>query len=107
MMKRFDVYGSESLSLDEAARLVEVALGVSVEARESSFLGGEYFYFRGSGDPFEELIVQANFEDEDGYLAEADFPSHKTLVYTAQSNDLVDARLRGLDGLSLLRSEVL
>ena len=105
MMKRFDLYGSKSLSPGEAARRLAVVLEMRVEARDSDYRGGEYYL--GTGDAAEKLTVQANFEDEDGYLAEPGFPSHTTLVYVTGANDVTDGRLRSVDGLSLLRTEVL
>ena len=55
---------------------------MSLFEHESGYRGG--VYLRGSVDGLEEVIVQANFEDEDGYLVEADFADVRTLVYVTQ-----------------------
>ncbi|MGH3916428.1 MAG: hypothetical protein ACRDTC_23915 [Pseudonocardiaceae bacterium] len=105
MTKRFDLYGSRLLSLDDAARRLEAALGLVIQRHDSSYRGGDYY--RGSGDAVEEVIVQQNFEDEEGYLAEPDFPDHEILVYVTEPNELGIDRLRDLTDLTLLRSRVL
>jgi hypothetical protein len=105
MTKRFDLYGWTELSLDEAATQVRAALNVVLELHDSSYRGGDYYLWR--SEKGEELIIQRNFEDEDGYLAEQDHPSYATLLYASGSDAETLAALANMPGLIRLRTEVL
>jgi hypothetical protein len=78
-MKRYDLYGSTDLPLADAAGIVADALGVEFKPHDSMYRGGDYF--RGRGPGIEVAILQGNFKDDEGYLAEPHFPRHRTLLY--------------------------
>jgi len=59
-MKAYDVYGIDAPDLDSARDLVEARLGIRLEARESSYRGGDYYKMRGAGD--ESFILQRNYD---------------------------------------------
>jgi hypothetical protein len=66
----------------EAARVaVERWLGITLEERESSFHGGDYFKFR--GPDLQELVLQENIEIPEMEPAEADFPDERYLLYVS------------------------
>jgi hypothetical protein len=80
--KRFWLLGSR----DDIAAVgwsLTAALGVDLDEHESGYLGGKYL--RGRSSSLEEVIVQSNFADEEGSLAEADFPDYMTLCYVTQT----------------------
>ncbi|GAA1559270.1 hypothetical protein [Kribbella lupini] len=81
MIKRFWLLGSDD-DVATVGRRLAATLGVHLVERESSYLGGAYL--GGSGSGLDEVIVQANFEDEEGYLAEMDFPNYRTLIHVTQ-----------------------
>jgi hypothetical protein len=66
-------------SLDDASVEVERALGITLEARESSFHGGDYFKFRGTD--VQEIVLQENIEIPEMEPAEEDFPDQRYLLY--------------------------
>jgi hypothetical protein len=105
MTKRFDLYGWPSMALEAAAETIERALGISTQLHDSSYRGGTYY--RGADDGVEELILQTNFVDHDGYFAEADHPEHGVLVYVTDPSAEVAAKLQHVSGLKLLRTEVI
>jgi hypothetical protein len=106
--RRYDLYGWRDLSLDEAARRVERALSIRLEPRESTYRGGAYYAWDGDdGWPIAgELIVQANAPDDEGYLAEAEHPNHRTLLYASRVPDAWFEALSRTEGIELLASEV-
>ena len=81
-MKRFDLHGSRSMSVEEVARSLEASLLAEFVERESDYLG---VYFRLASEG-EELLVQANVEDHEGYLPEPEFARWGTLVYVNGSD---------------------
>ena len=104
MTRRFWLFGATESPVVISERLAQ-ALEMDLHLHESGYRGGEYF--RGEGPTAQEVIIQLNFEDEEGYLAEAEFPAVSTLVYITQSID--DRRLDSLaaEGLEILRLEEL
>ncbi|NIK62301.1 hypothetical protein [Kribbella shirazensis] len=101
--KRFWLLGSRD-DIATVGRNLTVALGVKFVERESGYLGGAHLRGHRSGL---EVTVQANFEDDDGYLTEADFRDYTTLCYITQ--DLTAVPLPSLTevGIDLLRVEEL
>ena len=81
MSKRFWLLGSHD-DVTTVGRCLAAALGVELVERESGYRGGAYL--RGSGIGIDDVIVQENFEDEEGYLAEGTFPEYRTLAYITQ-----------------------
>jgi hypothetical protein len=95
-------YGWKNGDLDEAAARTEALLTIELEPRHSSFRGGDYYNWDGPDSG--EIIVQRNFEDEEGELDEADYPEHLVLLYASGLPDELYERLGGLPGLDLLES---
>ena len=54
--------------LEEAGERLRRALAVELRLHESGYLGGDYL--RGEGPTAHEIIVQRNFQDDEGYFAE-------------------------------------
>lgn len=104
MKRRFLLFGSTESPLVVGDRIAG-SLGVRLRIHESSYRGGEYL--RGEGQMIEEVIVQSNAEDDEGYLVEGDFPQFPTLVYVTQLDDLPRFESLAIDGLEILRVEVL
>jgi hypothetical protein len=50
MLVRYDMYGFESLSLEDAVPLVEAAIAQPLEERDSSYYAGTYFRYRTPSD---------------------------------------------------------
>ena len=101
-MKRFDLYGSRSMSVEEVARSLGASLSAEFVERESGYVG---VYFRLASES-EELLVQANVEDDEGYLPEPEFAPWATLVYVNGSDRWATLeRTLGAVGLDPLRSE--
>jgi hypothetical protein len=104
MKKRFWLLGSRD-DLALVGRTMAAALDIRLVEHESGYRGGAYL--RGSGGGLEEVIVQANFEDDEGELAEVDFPTYRTLAYITQR--LESSALPSLTdiGIQVLRVEEL
>jgi len=103
--KRFDLYGWRAMPLPQACALIARALGVEFELHESGYRGGDYY--RSARHERPEVIVQPNFEDDEGYLSEGRFADYETLVYINGSNDEVATTLASIEGLDFLRSQVI
>ena len=59
-MRRYDVYGIQNLSLDEAAALIESLLGIHLMQRDSSYRGIYYCAGRGVAKDY---LLQINDEE--------------------------------------------
>ncbi|MFC8727605.1 MULTISPECIES: hypothetical protein [Streptomyces] len=93
------------MELAEVARILGGLLGVRLEERESSYRGGAYF--RGELAADGEVLVQLNWADEDGELAEPEFPEFVILVYVNSVSAEMAGSISASGKLSLLREEVL
>lgn len=101
-MKRFDLYGSCTMSVERVARLLESNLDDQFQEHESGYRG---VYFRLASEG-EELLVQENVEDDEGYLPEPEFGHWSALLYINGSQRWSDLEQACADvGLDLLRSE--
>lgn len=101
-MKRFDLYGSCTMSVEHVARSLESELDEQFQEHESGYRG-VYFRLLSEG---EELLVQANAEDDEGYLPEPEFGHWSTLVYINGSQRWLALEQVCADvGLDPLRSE--
>lgn len=107
-MTRYDLYELVgSLTLDEAHEVVEAVLGVTLEARWSDFLGGDY-----SGTEVEqrteEIRLIPNYADEEGYLLEKGVSEGAMLLYVEGSDrwDEIDSRLGADERFVQLRTKV-
>jgi hypothetical protein len=103
-----DLYGFASGSLHDAARSLELALGIVLRLRASSYRCGEYYLCRGEG---EELILQENCQEVEGELVEPEFPDKKVLLYVSSNRYLeIEQKLLSMmneAGVALLRRKIL
>lgn len=104
MKKCFWLLGSRH-DIPTVGRSLAVALGVQFVEHESSYFGGPYL--RGRGPGVDEVIVQSNFEDEEGYLSEADFRDYVTLCYVTQDLGADSLPILKEVGIDVLRVEEL
>ncbi len=96
----FVTFGWTSGSLDERAREVEQALGVTLEPRDSLYRG-EYYNYRGEGP--DHIILQQNFiEDDDGLPTDNEHPRYVVLLYASDLPSGWDERIGALDGVDRL-----
>jgi hypothetical protein len=100
-MTRYELVGFSG-DLEVAAEMVASVTGEDLEPHSSSYLGE---YFRVATADGGEIVVRENAEDEEGYLAESDFPEQRVLVYLDGVTGSISERLIATDGFSLLRSE--
>jgi hypothetical protein len=103
-----DIFGLNAKDIDEAATLVEVALGVRLTPHESSYRSGRYF--RGGESEGESFILQKNCDELDGEWNE---PEHQDVAYllyvddTHRSMDIEQKLTASIRNLKLLRREEL
>lgn len=81
MQRRYDIYGFQNSSLEEAATLVEQTLGVRLTLRDSSYRG--IYYCAGSGAT-NDYFLQTNGEEARWHSR---YPEYKL---TLAVNDLPD-----------------
>lgn len=99
-MTRYLIYGAHAEIApvgDEISRM----LSVELVRHDSSYRGGDYLRHN---DRLMEVIVQRNFEDEEGYLAEPDFAACMTIVYISGNVHPLPTTETDV-GLILLRDE--
>ena len=104
MTSRFWLLGAQG-SLEAVGERLTRALAVELHRHESGYRGGDYL--RGDGPTVQEVIVQTNFEDEEGYLAESEFPESSVLIYLTQAIDAPPLESLESEGLRVLRFEEL
>lgn len=104
MTTRYWLLGSHA-DLASTGRVLDELLGVTLHEHDSGYRGG--IYLRGSARYAQEVIVQANFEDDEGYLAEPEFPDYPTLVYVTEDGATLSADFLADPRLSVLRVEEL
>ncbi|MEE1763539.1 hypothetical protein [Streptomyces sp. SP18BB07] len=105
MSARFILYGMEGWALNEASRSISTALGVEFSVRNSSYKGGDYYFYRGVGRL--EISIEENVRDDEGILGEPEFPQFDALVYVNCSISEVERKLSTVEDLQLLRAETI
>ena len=103
MNKKSNLFGLDSGTLADECLKLEEALGISLIAHESDYHGGDYFKL--SGDDFN-VVLQANFVEDDGEPTEAEFSDAALLLYITGDESVVDrlSMVLSLNGTKLLRS---
>ncbi|MFI7349737.1 hypothetical protein ACIBSR_26245 [Streptomyces sp. NPDC049936] len=101
MGHRYYLYGSDEMSLQEVSDALSVSLQIPFDARQSDFKGGRYYLARMQAP--EKITIEENWEDDEGYLAEPDFPAYSTLVYVTEPNLRVVSVLENSGHLQRLR----
>lgn len=104
MSARYSLYGMQGIEISDAARIISDSLNVKFSPRDSSYRGGEYFRYRGSEGL--QISIEKHWCDEDGELAEPDFPQYSALVYVDRLDAGTEGKLDAIGLLDLLRSEV-
>jgi hypothetical protein len=105
MGHRYYLFGSEQMSIKGVRDALSIPLGISFSTRESDFKGGEYYLAR-----FQEtgkITIEENWADDEGYLAEPDFPEYLTLVYATSPTAHMLSALENASYLQCLRVEYL
>ena len=92
MTKKSNLFGAPLLELDAARSAVERALGTPMELHESAYRGGDYFRLEKTGV---KLVLQTNFMEDDGEVAEAEYPDADVLLY-------LDGDSTDVDGMAAL-----
>lgn len=92
MTKKSNLFGASLLELNTARSAVERALGTPMESHESAYRGGEYFRLEKTGV---KLVLQTNFMEDDGEVAEAEYPDADVLLY-------LDGDAKDVDGVATL-----
>lgn len=82
MGHRYYLYGSEKMSLQEVSDALSASLRLPFDARQSDFKGGRYYLARMQAPG--KITSEENWEGDEGYLAEPDFPTCSTLVYVTE-----------------------
>jgi hypothetical protein len=91
------------MGLQEVCDALSASLGISFDSRESDFKGGRYYLARAQG--FGKVTIEVNWEDDEGYLAEPDFPKCSTLVYASDPTARMLSVLENAGYLQCLRVE--
>jgi hypothetical protein len=73
------LFGVRAATFEQARVAVEQTLDISLEERESSHYGGNYFRFH--GPELQELILQENIEVPEMEPAEEEFSDQHYLLY--------------------------
>ncbi|MEU9749584.1 hypothetical protein [Streptomyces niveus] len=98
-MKYF-LYGATE-SMRKVVEDLSSALRLRFEERDSSYKGGKYFLAHGEG--FQEISVESNWEDEEGFASEPNFKEYPILVYFNGVGDEARNLLSELRVIVLLR----
>ncbi len=64
-------YSVTAADLEEARSWVEEATGLTAEGRESSYLGGDYYFFDGEGGEEVQLFKNRDLFDRDPIIGES------------------------------------
>lgn len=96
-------FGWREGSLDDRARQLERALGVTLEPRDSLYRG-EYYNWRGEDDAH--VTLQANFiEDDDGLPTDDLHPDHVVLLHASALPEHMTRAVAALEGIERLADE--
>ncbi len=105
-MAIYDLYGFSSDDLKETKNLLEAALGIHFDARDSTYEGGDYFHHEERDG--EDFMLKRNVDPFDDEPAELFFPTYPILLYvnhTLRSENLQQKLAQVEGNLVLLRHE--
>lgn len=105
-MQHYDLYGITVETIEQAKAVVEEAISVKLETRESAYHRGHYFASGETGE--ENFEVKANIDPFEDSPLEPEFAKHPFLLYvnnTDRSNALSALLLRANAQVALLRRE--
>jgi hypothetical protein len=103
MTRKANLLGLEVGELHAVRERVESILGLSLDAHDSEYHGGDYF--KTSAADYN-VVVQTNFVEQDGEPTEAEFPNETLLVFVNGDEATVDRMSAVLleNGFKLLRT---
>lgn len=104
-MAAYDLYGVKNLSVSAARLKVDESLKLSLERRESSYHGGEYYFF--GNRESEHLTLKNNIDPIDGEAVEQEFPEYPVLLYVDSTGRAEEIAVRLAEDFFLLRHELL
>ncbi|MEM1256409.1 MAG: hypothetical protein AAGI69_28575 [Cyanobacteria bacterium P01_H01_bin.21] len=106
-MKKYDLYGINTTSLNKAQMIVEETLSIRLNLHESSYRGGDYCRLNGTGK--EHFIVQYNYNEHEDDWTEARHKDFIFLLYVNESNRADELRelLSCNPFIALLRREII
>ena len=90
-MKAHQLFGSTSMALRDATAVLAQVLGKQFVLHDSDYRGGEYFRLEHEGVA---LVLQRNFEDEEGVLTESSHQGVRLLLY-------LDGEAKSVEAISL------
>lgn len=90
-MKAHQLFGSTSMALRDATAVLAQVLGKQFVLHDSDYRGGEYFRLEHEGVA---LVLQRNFEDEEGVLTESSHQGVRLLLY-------LDGEVKSVEVMSL------
>jgi len=104
--KIFDTYGLDCDDLEQARVMVEGALSIVFELRDSLYWGGAYYLAR--APEYGKIVIRPNLNTFTGELGEPASPGSRFIVAVSEppDPDLVKNRLVGAGLQSLRRDEV-
>jgi hypothetical protein len=105
-MSTYDLYGVDTESIQLARALVEKALSLSLEERDSSYHRGPYFAYGNMGS--ENFELKINLDPFEDVPAEEQFSDFRFLLYvnnTTRSNTLATTLSDASRSIVLLRHE--
>lgn len=105
-MKSYDLYGFQELDIESARRAVEKALGIVLNAHESSYQGGDYYRLKRADE--EEFILKNNYDSFEQEWFEEDFQERAVLLYvdaTEHADEIKKKLVDSIKDISLLRRE--
>jgi len=103
--KTYDLYGLTSSQMEYARVSVEHALGIKLQAHESSYRGGMYFRLNDVGQ--EHFILQRNYDGFDREWNEPEYQYVPFLLYVNETlrPEELQATLEHNRNIKLLRRE--
>lgn len=108
MTKHYYVYGFAHNDLEQVRSDVERALGVQLAPHDSMYRGG--LYYRQGNSGAENLILQYNYNPEEGEYTEEQYPEYPILLYVNQPRDpsSIEKKIQeGLPSFKLLSHSIL
>ncbi len=105
MKRKANLFGLGVGGLHAVREQIEDIFGLTLDAHESEYHGGDYFKI--SGTDFN-VVLQTNFMEDDGEPTEAEFPGATLLVFVNGDEAKVDRMSSALlqNGFKLLRSSI-
>lgn len=105
MDDRYDTYGFKAMTLEEVLPLVQQALGLQLQERDSSYYAGTYYLYKESYD--RELKLYGNKDPVTGYWVREHYRDYAVILEVSALSNMDEIRrklTKGLKGVVLLSS---